>query len=474
MIHSKIKQIGLYTVPSFFSKGISLILVPLYVTHLSMAEFGQLELLVVVGFFLQYLFQFGWVSSYIRFYSEPDVNSKDLNRTILIFRFTVQAVLLLTVFLIGFDNLANMLVDEQSLGLAVLWVFLLFLLREFISFYESRYRMHEQAMRFAIINLVQATLQLIAVYYLFVILGMGINGILLGQVLAVSMVLIVLVFIDNKWFFEGKFDPKLFKRCLRFGLPLVPAGVAMFLMTASDRYMLKWLVNDGEKVLELVGMYSFAYKFVALMTLTTAGFATFFGPFVYKTYLKDGARERFIFLFRLYTGGLFVAAIMLCAALPWLIWVFFPAYAAILTLVPIMLTGFIIYNIGDYFCIGIGTAERSDIRAMAGGIVAVCNIALNFFMIPLLGPLGAALATALSYAIYTIILLVNSHRLYPISYPWITWILPVFWLIIGAPIMVFMPEKSWLYAFVGICLFTGVFLRAGGFKKDWLMIKEYV
>lgn len=110
------------------------------------------------------------------------------------------------------------------------------------------------------------------------------------------------------------------------------------------------------------------------MDLTVCVFTTFFWPYVYKTYLNDGARERFIFLFRIYSGGLFFAAIILYAALPWLVWIFFPAYSDILHLVPMMLAGFVIYNVGDYFCIGIGTAERSDIRAMASIIVAVSNI----------------------------------------------------------------------------------------------------
>ncbi len=469
----RLRQIGLYTVPNFFSKGVSLILVPLYISHLSIAEFGQLELLVIISLFLQYIFQLGWSCAYVRFYNEPGVNSKELNRTLLVFRFAVQVMLLLIVFLLGFNNLAGILVDERSFGLAIFWIVLLYLLRDYLSFYEHRYRLHEQAVRYAVINLVQAILQLIAVSYLFVIRDMGINGILLGQVLATTVVLMVLVIIDNKWIFEGKFNLKLFKRCLNFGLPLVPAAVAMFFMTASDRYMLKWLVSDGESVLEQVGIYALAYKFVVLMTLSTAGFATFFGPFVYKTYLKDRAHERFIFLFRIYSGGLFFAAIILCAVLPWLIWIFFPAYSVILNLVPIMLTGFVIYNIGDYFCIGIDIAERSDIRAMAGAIVAVSNVALNFFMIPLLGLFGAALATTISYAIYAVILLVNSHKLYPISYPWITWILPILWLICGTPMMVYMPEMSWLYAFVGFVIFFSVFLLAGGFKRDWLVVKEH-
>lgn len=92
-------------------------------------------------------------------------------------------------------------------------------------------------------------------------------------------------------------------------------------------------------------------------------------------------------------------------------------------------------------------------------------------MVPLLGPLGASLATTISYAIYAVILLVNPHKLYPISYPWITWILPILWLICGTPMMAYIPEKSWLYAFVGFVIFSVFFLHAGGFKRDWLVVK---
>lgn len=465
----RLKQIGLYTLPKFVSNGIHLILLPLYTSLLSIGEFGKLELLGIMSLFLQYIFHIGWGDAYVRFYKEPDVNSKNLTKTLLFFRFAVQITLLLIIFIVGFNYLTGILVNDNKLGSALLWIVFLYFSRECLLFYETRYRLQEQAAQFAGINIAIAVLQLIGIYTLFVILDMGIEGIFLGQWLAVITVLTALIIIDNNWIFEGRFDLKLLKRCLRFGSPLVPAAIAMFLMTASDRYMIKWLINDNEIALRQVGIYALAFKFVALMTLSTAGFQVFFGPYVCGTYLKESAHKRFIYLFRIYSSGLFLAAILLLAILPQLVKYLFPAYESALPLIPVMLAGFIIYNIGDYFCFGVDLKERTGIRAKAGIIVAICNITLNIFMIPRFGIMGAALATTISYAIYTINLLINSHRLYPVSYQWIIWIFPVLWLSTGTFVMVYIPNKSWLYALIGLALFLYIFKRKGALKKDWLL-----
>ena len=272
---------------------------------------------------------------------------------------------------------------------------------------------------------------------------------------------------DNKWFLLGKFDIFLLKDSLKFGIPLVPAALAMFLVTFSDRYMLKWLILDSHSSLEQVGLYSLTYKLVQVMTLITAGFSMFWSPYLYNTYLNKDARQKYAFIFRCYAGVLSIFAILICAILPWIVELIFPAYVASIIIAPIMLAGFIIYNVGDYFCVGVDLLKRTDIRAFSGIIVALCNIALNLFLIPRLGTIGAALATTLSYGIYTSILLFYSQRFYVVNYAWINWIYPIAYLLLSVPLIALGLEHIWIYYFLGILIYILIFIRSGGFSiKD--------
>ena len=175
---NKIKQIGLYTLPSFLGKGISLILVPLYTTYLSVENFGQLELISTLIPFLQYTFQFGWGSAYLRLYNEPDIDTNDLSHTLLIFRCITHLIILLAACLIGFDRLAIFLVNDQQLGMAIAIILLQYCFRDYLIFYESRYRLQEKAIKYAQLNLAQALPNLVFILYFLVGLKMGINGIL--------------------------------------------------------------------------------------------------------------------------------------------------------------------------------------------------------------------------------------------------------------------------------------------------------
>ena len=79
---------------------------------------------------------------------------------------------------------------------------------------------------------------------------------------------------------------------------------------------------------------------------------------------------------------------------------------------PLLISGFLIYNICDYFCIGIDIAERTEIRMYSGLAALFTNIVLNLILIPIFGGIGAAAATLISYFLYGIILMFPSSLRY--------------------------------------------------------------
>lgn len=462
-INPRIQGIILYTLPDVFSKAIGLILLPLILTHLTVGEFGQLELLFLIGTFLQFVFHFGWSSAHLRFYQEPDVDSDNLNITLLLFRLSIQALILLILWVIGLKQLTIFVVDDASLSVGLIGVIGLFVFREHLLFYENKFRLQEKQKHFSIVNISYGTLQLIFVYIFLVHFKLNLIGIIWGQLSATIVVLSTLLFIDNKWILRGKFSLSILKRCLRFGLPLIPSAIALLIITASDRYMLKWLTSATQDSLEIIGIYSFGLKIVALMTLITKGFQIFWAPYVYKTYKDKDAPRTFSYIFRVYTFLLSLLAFAILVLSP-LIFIFFPNYEDTKLILPTLLCGCLLYSIGDYFCIGIDIKEKSSIRAKIGMLTAMLNIIANFFLIPLYGAMGAAFATLLSYILFSIFQLIASNRLFPVKYPYEIWYLTVIWVLLSTPF--FFTEMIYLYSYIGtgLVVISILFKIRGGFN----------
>jgi len=452
-------QILYYSVPSFFSKGISLILFPLFASRLTVSEFGHLELIQLFGTFLQYVFHFGWSSAYVRFYKEQNIANADLTVTLLSFRFIVASIILLVFFLLGPVFLSTTITRSSEYGIVLVGVVFAYLLREFLLFYETRYRVEEQTVRFVLLNIAVALLQFVLIITLFVYLSMGIAGIVWGQVIALAFVSLALLLADGRWLVAGMFRPQLLRRSILFGLPLVPAALAMLVIIVSDRYMLNWLLPDTIAA-EQVGYYAFGFKFVMILTLLTSGFSTFWAPYVYQTYERPDSQTRFSFIFVGYGLTLFFCMMALLGAIPFLIkW--FEHFRPALDVIPLLMAGFLIYQIGDYFSVGIGIKEQTHIRAKAGVVTILINLVLNFLLIPMYGMIGAAVATFISYAVYVGILMIASHRLFPIPYAVKLWILAVVTVASASYVSTYLSDLLIFYLLATGITVSALFVHAG-------------
>jgi len=458
------KQLIHYTVPSFFSKGINLFLFPFYVKILSVNEFGKLELILLFGTFLQYFFHFGWNSAFVRLYKEEDITTSDLTYTLLYFRLSISVLLLSLTAFIGANQISVWLTHGKSYGSAVWGIVLIYITKEFLLFYESRYRIEGSSKNFMWLNIGQTVCQAILVLLFLVMFDGGLTGLIWGQALGLLVVLIVIVVHNFPWKKNGYFDREILKRTLSFGLPLVPAAVAMFLVTSSDRYMISWLIG-GENGINQVAYYSFAYKIVALMALASSGFSVFWGPYVYANYRHPDSGYFFSFVFRNYVQVLFILSLVILSALPY-IFLYFPRYRPGMILMPILLAGYLIYQVGDYFCVGIGIQEKTSIRAVAGLWTAFVNIVLNLILIPQIGALGASVATLVSYIWYVAILMYKSQQLFFVPYSWLQSGVTIFFIAMTSLVYRHYIHLLLPYITVGVVATTIVYFRAGGFSKS--------
>ena len=115
---------------------------------------------------------------------------------------------------------------------------------------------------------------------------LGVIGILYSSLISSSILGVVLTVITLREVGWGFSRAKL-AAMVRYGLPLMPMSLGMFVLNFSDRFFLQRYANLTE-----VGIYSLGYKFgMASAVLVTSPFLLFWGAYAYEVLEQRDGRE---------------------------------------------------------------------------------------------------------------------------------------------------------------------------------------
>jgi O-antigen/teichoic acid export membrane protein len=203
----------------------------------------------------------------------------------------------------------------------------------------------------------------------------------------------------NLHFARGSFDPGAFRAGLVYGLPMMTNELAAVALAVIDRVMLKGLTGD----FSIVGIYAIGYALATqLNVFIDATLSEAFVPVVNRTYENGGNREVRALKARVLLPMTYVVvaivAMLVIAGPDLLVALSGPDKAAsgnVFVLVGITLALFALFDIANY---GLLLKKRAMTQFLLTLAAALLNIALNFLLIPRMGYIGAAWATAISYA----------------------------------------------------------------------------
>jgi O-antigen/teichoic acid export membrane protein len=215
-----------------------------------------------------------------------------------------------------------------------------------------------------------------------------------------------------------QFDRKLLHGLNRFGLPLMAAGLALWVTNFGDRLMLSKLVHGPDRLIE-VGQYSLANKISGAMVLLFTAFQIAWPAFAYSIEDENVAKRAYSYVL---TYLMFIAAwvaIALSLLAPWIVHIarkhsYWPADAAI----PALAYSSVFYAGFTVVTIATGRTRNTQFNWVAATLAAVVNFGLNLWLIPAYGMLGAAYATLAAYALLMAVRTWNAQKMYPVAYQW--------------------------------------------------------
>ena len=391
---------------------LNFLLLPLYVIYLNKEDYGVIALLAAVEAPAKLFFRWGVDGAFMRYWydCEDEPARQRLASTLFFFLLAVNGILLIA-SLAAAPSLSERLLERPGYTLALQLVLLNTFAIGFTFIPFHVLRMQNRAAQFSALTLARSVSTLLLRLALIVGLGYGVMGIVLADVIVTAALMLVLV----RWFaplIRPVFSTETLRASLRFGLPRVPHGFALQVMSVADRVILQKFTS-----LEVVGVYSMGVSFGLVPKIALGAFESAWAPFYYATAREPDAKRVFT---TVTTYGITILALMtagLSAIAPDLLHVMtggrFVEAAPVVTWTSI---GVFFYGVYLLTSIGLNITTNTKYYPVSTAIGAGVNVGLNFILIPSYGMLGAAWANGASYAVQAAIACHFSQRFYPIAY----------------------------------------------------------
>ena len=403
----------IYSLGSISVKLIGLILLPIYTDQLTTEQYGMWSLLEVTSQILVITFGMRLSTAMIRFYAEAE----GTDRRIIVFTAFWATFLSLFIFNLAIQPFAEsfsvLFFDSDRFGgyfnFLVIWTSFEILNRLVLDLIRIR----ERPGYYITVMIIKFVLFLSLNIYFIVGLGMGIKGIILGQMTGSGIVLLLtLPFLvrEMKW----KVDMQVFSEMFRYGFPLIFSGISTFVLNVGDRYLLKIFMDYHE-----VGIYSLSYKIsnVLKMVLVQA-FQLGFLPIAFNMYDRPGAHRFFSKIFTYYVFIMFWSGLSIALFSKEIIVLFSSSatYYEAYRYIPWLVLAVCFFGIQNFFIIGLHYAKKTRRIALITLIVLAFSLGMNGLLIPRIGLYGAAFTAILSGILMSLLNYFQSQEYFPIRY----------------------------------------------------------
>ena len=277
----------------------------------------------------------------------------------------------------------------------------------------SLFRVEERSAAFVSASLVNIFLTIGATLLLVVALDKGPIGVIVGNFIGTLIVYVVLVAYRREQL-GLEFDRGLLREMNRFGIPLIPTALFLWVTNFSDRLFLVHLADTTE-----VGLYSVGVRIASAMVLLLTAFRLAWPAFAYSIEDDHEAKRTYAFVLTYLVALTTWVATGLALMSPWLVdWLAAPAFAESSRVVGPLAFSTVAFAGYIVVAIGVGRAKRTQFNWVVTGAAAVVNIGLNLLLIPPYGMMGAAVATVAAYSTMFIGMVWWSQRIYTIPYQW--------------------------------------------------------
>lgn len=476
-IRELISDTMIYGISSVVARFINYLLVPFYTKFFAPGEYGIIGLIYAAIIFLNVIFTFGMESAYLRYAAERE-RSKRVFVTLQLF-LLISASLLVLIFW-WMNPLISPLMSLDSGGehlflmmLSILWLDALGI----VPFAELR--LIRKAWIYAFIRLGNVIINVGLNLYLVIVLGMGLEAILISNIIASGFSLIaLLIFTGNM--LTAKPDMALMMRALRFGIPYIPAGLAYAINEVVDRFFLNQMTQEDITRIygaeytaeEITGIYNACYKIAIFMMLIVQMFRMAWQPFFMRHAKSDQLKPTLTRVFTLFNFGAATVFMFVSIFVAEIVSVRVPVLDATiidsrywmgLHIIPFLLMAYWFQGWYANFMPGIFIKEQTKKLPLITLLGSILTISLNYILVPKIGMMGSAIATLSCYFGMSLLLLYHSRKAMHVDYQFMKIIIIMVLSILAVFLSNELPFVIVSELMTKLLIFLSTFLIIGGF-----------
>lgn len=395
-----------YGIGAFLKKALGFVLIPLYTSQFEHFQYGKLAMLYLYSGAIMLLFLLGLNDAFFKQFSQKDINESEVFSRFFLFRLAYSFIFLIILTFLS-EEIYTILIGGNDIYLIKLATLTIWI--EALAFPSLLVlRIKNKSKKYVIINTLRFGLNC-GLNVLFVLhYNMGVGGVMLGNLLS-GLVLFFLLYPEFHSHFTTRIDWAPLKKLLLFGLPLLPLSYLLLGLELADRWIIKYIKNLGE-----AGIYTLGYQFGAAMGILVYGFKISWVSFFYNNPEKKDTFARssvlftrislilwaFISLFTLEIFNIMVAE----------------NFHSAMVVVPLIALSYIFYGLEEIFAAGFYIKSRTYLLFPIALLALITNVLLNFFLIPELGITGAAIATLVTFVLFSAVTILVAQRFFFVNY----------------------------------------------------------
>ena len=406
---SEIKQLAgqtlLYGLSTVVPRFLNWLLVPYYTYNFAPAEYGVVtELYAYVTFFIIVL-TYGMETAFFRFYKEK--SEKYVYGTILKSLITTSCIFVLLVFLFIRPISSFLQYQDYQYYLKIFAVILA--LDAIVALPFAKLRADNKPLKFASVKIANVSINIFFNILFITILPLyahalhwynpdiGVGYIFISNLIASVFTVLLLHKEIKNMSYAFKFS--VLKDSLKYGIPLLFAGLAGNINEALDRIILKYYLPETENAMEVLGVYGANIKISILMLLFIQMFKYAFEPYFFKKGDSKSAEIQYAVIMKYFIVTAIVIFLGVNFYLDIIKYFISPAYWGGLKVVPIIMFSYLLYGVFLNLSIWYKLKNITKYGAYLTFLGAIITIFINVIFIPEYGYFASAWARVFCYTV---------------------------------------------------------------------------
>jgi O-antigen/teichoic acid export membrane protein len=412
MLKKFFKDSLIYTVSGFLLKGISFILLPIYTRVLSPEDYGLIDLLATLFSLLSVTVCLEITQAVGRYLPDAKDNEDEslaISRTGIWFSIIMNFVFMFF-FILSSERLSVLILGSNNYQLLIkLTGINLFIYGVFYAI-QNQIRWQLMSKANATLSFVSAIITISSTIYYVIYLKMAANGVILGQISGSLCGLIFSFrFVKNIW--RPYINGRILRQMLLYSYPLVFSSLGVILTQYTDRISLNYFLGLTE-----VGIYGLAFRICNTIDLVFIGIKAGLTPLIFNYYKDVNTPSKIAFIFRYFFSISILLVLVLSCFSDIIISFFAPiAYYNAAYVMPYILFS-IIFNGAYLFSPGLSLNGKTKVITFLNLFALFINLILNIILLPIIGFIGAGIATFTASLVYISLMFYINNKYYFIPY----------------------------------------------------------